>query len=121
MACSTSTFMNGPFRVGGAVCYEIQSQFDARSISPTRLVGQEKAANPAVCTTPGRLLHTLKACTSESTLLSMLKSASAMTIVVGLCMAGCTRSIPKTASSPVGVPRVGWVIMIGYRHNHGRD
>ena len=51
----------------------------------------------------------------------MFKRVSAMALIVGLCMAGCTRPIPQTAGGPVGAPRVGWVIMIGDRDNPDRD
>ena len=44
-----------------------------------------------------------------------------MAMVVGLCMLGCTRPIPKTAGGPAGLARVGWVIMIGDRDNPDRD
>jgi len=44
-----------------------------------------------------------------------------MAMVVGLCMLGCTRPIPRTAGGPAGLARVGWVIMIGDRDNPDRD
>ncbi|MEO8256269.1 MAG: hypothetical protein ABI868_02885 [Acidobacteriota bacterium] len=51
----------------------------------------------------------------------MFRSVTALAIASGLCLPGCTRSIPKPASGPAGVARVGWVVMIGDRDNPDRD
>jgi hypothetical protein len=51
----------------------------------------------------------------------MFRNVLAAAILVGLCMEGCTRPIPKTAGGPVGAPRVGWVVMMGDRDNPDRD
>jgi hypothetical protein len=44
-------------------------------------------------------------------------------VVVSLCMEGCARSIPipKAAGGAAGMPRVGWVVMMGDRDNPDRE